>query len=693
MMAQLKNFQTGTGSDSFNGPVGSTTASTGAFTTLTASGNVTLGDASTDTLNVGNGGIVKDASGNVGLGTAAGNAKLSVETGSTYAAIFGTSSTSAGTTRISFGNYLSGAGGGAGSAAIGGVHNHGSSSLSSLAFYTHNGTSLGEVGRFDSAGNLGLGVTPQSWLSTSRVLQLGSGGAVEARSNYEPYLSITSNAYLNTAGTYKYIATAEAARYLQDAGTHKFFIAPSGSAGADITTFTQAMTLNASGNLGVGATSPSSGGGGGLTLGTTSAGKSFHVFSSSYASNGLGNFYGTDGNMKLQMGALSNTSAYIYANTGCDLVLYSGGSVSATLNAAGNLGLGVTPSAWSGYKVLQAGIASFAGGSSGAYLIQDNLYTDNSGSSWKYIANNYAAAQYYAAAGAHVWRTAPNNGGSQAGTTATLTTSMTLDASGRLGIGQTSPAYKLDIRNDVGASTSLNPTVINLYNNLDGGAGIEFLNGVGGKSKISFGVSSTGGGTDDTYIGFSTSVNASALVEAGRFDQSGNLLINQTSGADGKLNVTNGNGGTICTLNSGGTSPAYAIQFKNTNGTIGNITVSGTTTAYNTSSDYRLKNTIVPMTGALAKVALLKPCTYKWNADGSDGEGFIAHELAEVVPQCVTGSKDGVDAEGSPKYQGMDTSFLVATLTAAIQEQQALITAQQAALESLTTRLTALESK
>jgi hypothetical protein len=254
MMAQLKNFQTGTGSDSFNGPVGSTTASTGAFTTLTASGNVTLGDASTDTLNVGNGGIVKDASGNVGLGTAAGNAKLSVETGSTYAAIFGTSSTSAGTTRISFGNYLSGAGGGAGSAAIGGVHNHGSSSLSSLAFYTHNGTSLGEVGRFDSAGNLGLGVTPQSWLSTSRVLQLGSGGAVEARSNYEPYLSITSNAYLNTAGTYKYIATAEAARYLQDAGTHKFFIAPSGSAGADITTFTQAMTLNASWNLGVGAT-------------------------------------------------------------------------------------------------------------------------------------------------------------------------------------------------------------------------------------------------------------------------------------------------------------------------------------------------------------------------------------------------------------------------------------------------------
>ena len=79
------------------------------------------------------------------------------------------------------------------------------------------------------------------------------------------------------------------------------------------------------------------------------------------------------------------------------------------------------------------------------------------------------------------------------------------------------------------------------------------------------------------------------------------------------------------------------------------------------------------MTGALAKVAALKPCTYKWKADGSDGEGFIAHELAEVVPQCVTGEKDAVDAEGKPVYQGIDTSFLVATLTAAIQEQQAII--------------------
>lgn len=84
------------------------------------------------------------------------------------------------------------------------------------------------------------------------------------------------------------------------------------------------------------------------------------------------------------------------------------------------------------------------------------------------------------------------------------------------------------------------------------------------------------------------------------------------------------------------------------------------------------------MTGALAKVALLKPCTYKWNADGSDGEGFIAHELAEVAPNAVTGGKDAVDEDGKPIYQGIDVSFLVATLTAAIQELKAEFDAYKA---------------
>ncbi len=139
-----------------------------------------------------------------------------------------------------------------------------------------------------------------------------------------------------------------------------------------------------------------------------------------------------------------------------------------------------------------------------------------------------------------------------------------------------------------------------------------------------------------------------------------------------------------------GNDAGYGIAFLNSSGgSTGSITWTATTTAYNTSSDYRLKENIAPMTGALAKVQQLKPVTYTWKADGSDGEGFIAHELAEVVPQCVTGEKDAVDAEGKPVYQGIDTSFLVATLTAAIKEQQAMIQTLQAEVADLKSKVQA----
>jgi hypothetical protein len=175
-----------------------------------------------------------------------------------------------------------------------------------------------------------------------------------------------------------------------------------------------------------------------------------------------------------------------------------------------------------------------------------------------------------------------------------------------------------------------------------------------------------------------------------RIDSSGNLLVGTTAAPTGS---TGGSGFIvesvgrrtlkIATTTTGG---AGLAEFINPNGVVGTISVSGSTTTYGTSSDYRLKENIAPMTGALAVVSALKPCTYTWKADGSDGQGFIAHELQEVCPLAVTGEKDAVNEDGSIKPQGIDTSFLVATLTAAIQEQQTLI-------NNLTTRLNALEGK
>jgi hypothetical protein len=128
----------------------------------------------------------------------------------------------------------------------------------------------------------------------------------------------------------------------------------------------------------------------------------------------------------------------------------------------------------------------------------------------------------------------------------------------------------------------------------------------------------------------------------------------------------------------------FAMDFRNASGTpVGSVVINSGGTAYNTTSDYRLKENIAPMTGALNKIAALKPVTYSWKVDGSASEGFIAHELAEVVPECVTGEKDAVDAEGKPIYQGIDTSFLVATLTAAIQEIKAELDTVKAELATL----------
>jgi hypothetical protein len=196
-------------------------------------------------------------------------------------------------------------------------------------------------------------------------------------------------------------------------------------------------------------------------------------------------------------------------------------------------------------------------------------------------------------------------------------------------------------------------------------------------------------GADENTGIFFPAADTIAFSEGGsesmRIDSSGNLLVGTTT-SRGKITSEQSGSDWALGLNHTNAGTQSFTSFRYAGTLIGQITGNNTNTSYTTSSDYRLKNTIAPMTGALAKVALLKPCTYKWKVDGSDGQGFIAHELAEVVPQCVTGEKDAVDADGNPVYQGVDTSFLVATLTAAIQEQQALIT-------TLTDRITALEAK
>ena len=246
---------------------------------------------------------------------------------------------------------------------------------------------------------------------------------------------------------------------------------------------------------------------------------------------------------------------------------------------------------------------------------------------------------------------------------------MRIDSSGNVGIGTTSPlnfgGANLQVQNsNIGSVVWSNGTYI-------------------GQLLASATAEVTIGSRSNHPLRFSTND-----TERMRIDTSGNVGI-----GNGSAPSSSNQGTQFRNLFSTGahqfsqgaaTANTY-IDWINGNGTIGSIAAGGSIVLYNTTSDYRLKENVIPMTGALAKVAALKPVTYTWKVDGSHGEGFIAHELAEVCPHAVSGTKDAVDGDGNPKYQGMDSSFLVAILTAAIQEQQALIT-------SLTARIAALEA-
>jgi len=220
-----------------------------------------------------------------------------------------------------------------------------------------------------------------------------------------------------------------------------------------------------------------------------------------------------------------------------------------------------------------------------------------------------------------------------------------------------------------------------------------------------------------TEAAFTASVGQTALrlftvpsgvsaSEACRWTSAGNYYINTTS-----ANLGSGNSANVGhTFQATGkathaasaasalevnrlTSDGGAVSFYRGGTLVGGINVDSTSTTYSTSSDYRLKMDVAPMTGALDLIKRMRPVEYLWIAGRKPGSGFIAHELQAVVPSAVTGTKDAIDADGNPDYQSVDYSKLVPTLVSAMQEQQTVIEALQARLASAEQSLSDLRTQ
>lgn len=178
----------------------------------------------------------------------------------------------------------------------------------------------------------------------------------------------------------------------------------------------------------------------------------------------------------------------------------------------------------------------------------------------------------------------------------------------------------------------------------------------------------------------------SASAEKSRITSNGTWYIGTTSYAAGQNAIQLGTSAGSRAFSVNTTATVNQILFDNPNGSVGSIQTSGTTTSYGTSSDYRLKENVQPLKMGLSRILALKPCKYTWKVDGTYGEGFIAHELQEIFPACVSGIKDATSEKGVPIYQSIDTSFMIGALVASIQEQQKQI-------QELSTKINLLESK
>jgi len=367
----------------------------------------------------------------------------------------------------------------------------------------------------------------------------------------------------------------------------------------------------------------------------------------------------------------TTTTAYkVAADTTGTLVLQTGATptTAVTIDGSQNVGVGVTPSAWSTFKGLQIVGGSLMSFSNAYADLFQNTYFD--GSNLRYVNTGFAS-YYRQTSGVHSWSTAASG---SAGGVATFTQAMTLDASGNLGVGTSSPSAKLDVNGAIKVAAN---------------------------SGVAFGTNGFlyGGDASDMYFGTSAAYNIRFYIngaERARIDSSGNLLVGQTSQSNTTVGASFSGAGAsagagylsscVAASTSGFTNfnmystGAGAYRFYVDMGG----TVHATSVVITAISDERLKENVRDIDTGLSTVMALKPRRYDWKEgkglDKKNAAGFIAQEFEQVFPDSVGLSKAGEDGI---EYKNINYEELIPTLTKAIQEQQAIIQAQAADIAAL----------
>ncbi len=243
-------------------------------------------------------------------------------------------------------------------------------------------------------------------------------------------------------------------------------------------------------------------------------------------------------------------------------------------------------------------------------------------------------------------------------------------SSSNVGLGATSLAHKLNLRG-FGTSfihlghtgTAADTEVGRISSNT-----FDVNNASYSLAEINFVTTSANGSTG--FISFRTnSVNStnSRAAERMRISSVGRQTFNGSSTANGHGNFVGEVG-----------SSSKAIMFEHTNGggETGSITTGSSSAAYNTSSDYRLKENVDYTWDATTRLKQLKPARFNFIIDADKTvDGFLAHEVSSIVPAAISGEKDAVDSDGKPEHQVIDHSKLVPLLVKTIQELEARITA------------------